>query len=110
MIAKEQAIRENTYGSIVFKNCNLKAFKQGLNTWEESEKRKKKNVESFEKIINNESAVESAEKSFTEGEESIGEEVVENPSSENTKPKKVKRKDSVISDKPKKSKKKKIGT
>ena len=102
MIAKEQAIRENTYGSIVFKNCNLKAFKQGLKTWEESEKRKKKNVESFEKIINNESAVESAEKSVTQEEESVGGDVSENPSSENTKPKKVKRKDSVISDKPKK--------
>jgi len=51
LIAKEQAIRDNTYGSIVWKNCNLKAFKQGVNTWEEWERKKKKNMESFEEII-----------------------------------------------------------
>merc|ERR1712003_306267 len=58
LISKEQAIRDNTYGSIVWRNCNLKAFKQGVSTWEESERKKKKNVESFESIINNKSTDE----------------------------------------------------
>lgn len=51
LISKESAIRDNTYGSIVWRNCNLKAFKQGVTSWEESERKKKKNIESFEKII-----------------------------------------------------------
>jgi hypothetical protein len=54
LIAKEQAIRDNTYGSIVWKNCNLKTFKQGVSTWEESERVKKKNIESFQKLIKDE--------------------------------------------------------
>ena len=29
----------------------MKAFKQGVTSWEESERKKKKNIESFEKII-----------------------------------------------------------
>ncbi|KAL5264945.1 hypothetical protein ACHWQZ_G005891 [Mnemiopsis leidyi] len=109
LIAKEQAIRENTYGSIVFKNCNLKAFKQGLNMWEESERKKKKNVESFEKIINKESAVESTGKSVNaDGRSTVGD-AIENVQPESVKPKKLKRKEScVITDKPKKPKKKKI--
>ena len=57
-MAKEQSIRDNTYGSIVWRNCNLKAFKQGIGSWEESERKKKKNMESFEKIIHDNRAAE----------------------------------------------------
>lgn len=51
LLSKEQAIKDNTYGSIVWKNCNLKAFKLGVNSWEEAERKKKKKLQSFEKII-----------------------------------------------------------
>ena len=52
LIEKEQSIRDNTYGSIVWRNCNLKTFKMGVKTWEDAERKKKRKLETFEKILN----------------------------------------------------------
>lgn len=38
-------MKENTYGRMIWKNCNLTSFKLGTKVWEVEEKKKRKIVE-----------------------------------------------------------------
>lgn len=63
MLSKEQGIKDNTYGRIVWKNCNIEAFKLGSDHWEKTEQKKQKTVQSFREIIENKTEEKVSEKS-----------------------------------------------
>lgn len=54
LMEKEQQIKDNTYGAIVWRNCNLKAFKMGLKSWVDSETKKKRKIDKFKSAIGGE--------------------------------------------------------
>jgi len=69
LINNEHVVKENTYGRMIWKNCNLTSFKLGTKVWEVEEKKKRKIVEilSEKKEVTVPSVLTSVENGVTNG-------------------------------------------